>query len=53
MNESSEELKWEFKDDELEDELVQSENEVLKELFEVEDDFKENKIKCGLDILWV
>jgi len=43
MNESSEELKSEFKDEDSEDELMQSENEFLKELFEVGDDLKEEK----------
>ena len=36
-NESSEGLKSDFKDKDSEDELVQSENEALKEFFEVED----------------
>ena len=40
MNESSEELKSEFKDKGPEDWLVKSENEVLKEFFEVEDELK-------------
>ena len=53
MNESFEELKSEFKDKDSEDKLVQSENEALKEFFEVEDDLKEGKMEGELVISWV
>ena len=53
MNESFEELKSEFKDKGSEERLVQSENEVLKEFFEVEDKLKEDEMKGELEILWV
>ena len=46
-------MKLEFKDEDSEDELVQSEDEVLKWFFEVEDDLKEDKMKGELEILWV
>ena len=40
MNESPEELKSEFKYEDSEDGLAQSENEFLKEFFEIEDELK-------------
>ena len=45
MNKSSEELKSEFKDEDSEDGLAQSENEALKDLFKVENVLKEDKMK--------